>query len=1036
VDIRAAFCPACIPYRKVQRKKRIQEAAASKANVCHPWYLSLCNKNLLELLGEETRDRSLQCVDRIFVCSLCYAMSRREESQRLESNGAEPDDAWYKFPFRKLGASGPKIDLTGVANNAKPRFRDCGLVGPVVVPLDAGQGGDGAAAVSPGSGGDGAPLARRLLPEMAAVSQTETVKSVYDINGNVSMFTAGDVENLIAFVVSNGSKCTNCQALLLPKLFGQTTEQGRRSVTQRVLLVCKHCQVAFKDRYYRANYSAAGGHAAHVAAFRLALGCTSVTQQRSGASAISDVIPTREACQRVAGFVTTKIQDLEHVVSSDLCNQVKQLLEVHDLNLPWQQKTAEDIAAIAANSPFFFSFDGFYNSLAGRNAQWAGATLFITSRVSGVSVQIASIAKSTVTAWAHKLPQADVILSNARGAEFLLAVLLREKLFAAGVKSLPILVCDADASVQQAFQSFAFCISIDRNHFVKAMLRSTNALGSQLSGQALHKLEGVKRSEVLQEFREAIEAGNGRASTSSRKMHQPTVDELVAKPFPVHLKQEYEALWYAPLAEGELRGIPLVEALHFVDSAGKIVNMEQDFILQRLRLFNLEPEAAQEAELSESPPAGVAADIQESMKSSAAAQQTTQNVDSGVPSNTTSPGSKRQRSRLDTKSVQEIICGLIRRNVLQSAAVCLAKNDPSLLRQLCQIWIDHYAGKHSSCALLFPGGCTPSMAPLPVGGAALAYLTALIDSFIGEPGKTRIESIAVALALHSNACESAGASVRHYAQKNVSFRSRWKDAVYKHFLDKACGDLHWRQVLAKMHGITLTGAHIKFLQERELQRAAKAAASLSGAASRTKTSARHNSTALRAHTKKGGAMETYKCQGRPSKELFEKALTIIRAGTKMSASGRAAFPAAGSQVHDEDTQGLSGTFEDLSTREEPILLHHEGQANGWLHGQLRYVDDFDGASFVAKEFYTTLGWLQIFWTASSRSDLLEGTDATLERDPKGKLTYLVATHSGPRDGSEDDCRQPLGVLLDTEDLSDAYMKATAISGEELEMLLH
>ena len=885
INITPSVCPVCISYGRRTKRRPLKPARAKKPATQMPWRLSCCNEMLLELLKDELGDRDLESVNDIMVCNLCYLKSRTLANKARQEEVEEIGGPFYRFPFKVEHTVGPHVHLTGVHKCAKPRFRDAGLVGPAVF-----VGNQSASAA-----GDDC-VARDLLPELHDSAQDSLALSVYNLDRNVPMMTVGDVENLIAFVVANGNRCSECRADFSAHLVGQATEQGRLTTTRRILLTCAQCGFTLKNRYYRSNFTSGGGYAAHVAAFRLALGATSVTSQRHGASSVSDTLPSREACQRVAGIVTQSVQELQDVVSNELVSQLKGLLCAHGLDQPWEQKSPDEVAAIAAASPFFPSFDGFYNSLAGRNAQWAGATLFVTSRVSGVSVQIASIAKSTVTAWTSRLPESDVLLCNAKGAEFLLAVLFRKRLFEAGIKSVPVMVCDADASIQHAFEGFAFCISIDRNHFMKAMLRSANSIDTSMKAAAHSSLEGVSRADVIEEFRTAIDMGPQRIAKNPKISEQPKTDDLPSLCVPEQLRAKYELLWHARCDDAS-HAIPLVEALQFVDSAGKFIDHDQDFVLKRLAKLQLQ----QKVDSGDQQMAVPTSDSSTSTASTAVSLQhnhdtaSSGSLDAAASASDGAAalregGAKRERQDTTKCTIRDVLCSLIQRNTLQCAAVCIAKNNPFLIRQLCQIWLNHYQGIHEECCVLFPGGCNPTMAALPKDGAAIRYLTAIVDTHIGTKNSVRLQSVAVALALHSNACESAGSSVRHYAQKNVSFRSRWKDAVYKHFLDKTCGDLYWRQFLCSQHGVTLTAAHTKFLRAREASRAAKALASLSGATSRRNAAAKRRSRSIRAKTKKGGAFSTYKSQGQPSSDLYARALELLSKSMSAATAEGPAFP--------------------------------------------------------------------------------------------------------------------------------------------------
>jgi len=641
-----------------------------------------------------------------------------------------------------------------------------------------------------------------------------------------------------------------------------------------------------------------------------------------------------------------------------------------------------------------------------------------------VSVPILSIARSTVTACVKSLPEKDVILSNSKGAEFLLAVLIREKLTQAGVCALPIFVCDADASVRQAFESFAVCSSIDRNHFMKAVLKPVNLLAAQLKTEALANL-GVTRGEVLKDFQAAIDAapaGQTRKSKRTDEMIAPS-QPMVGLSNPVELGTEhceqYEKMWYSRSAE-ERVGIPLVEQMQFVDSNGKMMDLNQRFILQRLEQFN-------RAQNPGPPPDEAVTDAGSGSAASAAGA--SYDLDDGanddLPSSS-SASSKRERSRAPaprattTKQVQQRIYNSIRRNALQCAAVCVSKNDPSILRSLCGIWLDHYAGQHGRCVLLFPGGCKPSMAALDRDGPGMRFLTKLVDNYFGTGSDARLESIAVALALHSNACESAGAAVRHYVQKNITFRARWKDGVYKHFLDKACGDFSWRQYLAMRQGVTLTEAYGRFLATREARRASKAAASLSGLASRVKTAQRHRAAVTRSKLRKGGSAETYKRIGQPSSQTFEAALRFLHADARPTHDTE--VPAAGSSIFKDDALTPS-QFAELQ-QPEPSLTLQEGERYGWIDGRLRYIADYEGGQYVAKELCTSRGWIQVFWVAGSRADLADTPTLDPELDPRNKRTFITATHSGPSDESQDNCRIPLGEVLAEDELHPSFRLAS------------
>jgi len=187
-------------------------------------------------------------------------------------------------------------------------------------------------------------------------------------------------------------------------------------------------------------------------------------------------------------------------------------------------------------------------------------------------------------------------------------------------------------------------------------------------------------------------------------------------------------------------------------------------------------------------------------------------------------------------------------------------------------------------------------------------------------------------------------------------------------------------------------------------------------------------------------LENFSAALRPVEFRVEFFLPLLRALELLSKSMSAAtaegpaLPAAG--LHPGTvTQDPAASFGEAISQTEIPVYRHEGVAFGWSQGQLRYIDDFDGGSFVAMDCFSSLGWLQVFWIVQRGQDLKDAPRPQMERDAKGKVTYLRATCAGPSDGSEMDCRVPLGVPISTDDISLPLLEATSLSEEDVEALL-
>jgi hypothetical protein len=397
------------------------------------------------------------------------------------------------------------------------------------------------------------------------------------------------------------------------------------------------------------------------------------------------------------------------------------------------------------------------------------------------------------------------------------------------------------------------------------------------------------------------------------------------------------------------------------------------------------------------------------------------------------------------------------RNVYQAAA--LARGDPKQLPILLDVTLLHYAGDHSKCQALFPGGCKPTLTAFDSDGPYLSFLRELYREFFGEAGSIMMGSVAMVLVLHTNACEAFHSRVHSYVPKSVSFRSRWYDGPIKMFLDMASGDRAWRESCLAKSELKLSEAQLAVYGHKEVSRDQAAMRVRTGMDARTKARAkslRSDRTAAAkapatylsksSHmTRKEVRMDTLS-QFDPTQHIEQQArhdvqfaisdpnaaarhaMQVSKSGSSLHKRGQkrgrpvasacAPAPAAQTEVKSSSEDEISGS--DTSDTDRgggslqlssdgdsdmflPVpgqeLTYAEGKAQGWRRGNIRFIDDYEGKPYFLREAFVNDMWVQFYFE---------------------QLSGLMDTHSGqpqvtaaiwPTQDLEDDTSKPDGSLV-------------------------
>ena len=918
---------------------------------------------------------------------------------------------------------------------------------------------------------------------------------LYALTRDAPIATVDDVQNLMNMLCgAHNLRCVGCGNQLVLKLWGVHTKghAAVATVTPHMLLACSDeaCSHVFAGREYRGGSvqrGAKGMKAATAAALRLALGGSSSTLNLQGAAAVSAGVPSLDTVQCAAVKVTEACRAMAAVVAAEQLADLVDVLEAVNMNVDPRTLTEDARAKFLKTCPVFASFDGFYNSLASRNAQWVGTSLCITSRATGVSVPLVVRALSTLTLSSGSLHPDVKVVANAKGAEFQSAQVTVQLCREAGVRCLPVVVADNDAKIEEAFSPIAGVTVTDRNHHLKALTKHLSKVDKGQASPVCPGLPDTLRGTVWSECREAMRGPESHAAMPSRNTGQAGADAHLL-PSPVSTPALHgvapvgaldfvdglnvEELWHKAKKRSRVSP-PLLERLRLISHEGEVHSADKERLLQHLASMQREESLQREANAAsqaEAEAAALAAQEPDvsidasggrsgAVTSAAGGDPVTDSVVSGpvLGSN--------KKTVLKPVQIRAKLMGLVSRNLLQCARRCVEEGgDPTLMRGLCEVWLQHYEGDHSDCARLFPAsaggeGCRPSMAPLPKGGATMTFLRYLVDQYIGHPGFINLSASGLALMLHSNGAESFGAAVRHYVPKSLTFRRRWEDGVWKRYLDVSVGEVTWRQQIGAQLGAPLLPAAIKFWEGKRRSRLARQAFSNSGEASLSKIRYRKRARAMRNEL---GAEKLYK-YGSADKEQRET--WVRRASAPALAAVEKLVDTAAAQQRFAESLAAAGkqlplpggargailaslvrTSHSGGPRDKELTAR-EARHQGFRHGKLRWLERWgDEGPFIVKDLHIPSQdrFVQVFFYAVSgdvqwpagiacppqrpATAAAESKRGQIEVDEAGRVTYMTPAWVV---GDESDSR-PLGdfeVLPGALARIKQYSAALAYTGE-------
>ena len=796
-------CPACPLVRK-KASNAIKPGANGKERPSRPLTVARLAPGFSQELATACGLGDWDGVDEVRVCPPCCAKLQREFRKAPE--GARAGFAAVTTPQ----VAGDGVRLTHMPAGQKHRAKVAPTVNLYVDEADDPVGDSGAAATPPTKG-----ELRRRFPHLKAAAKhaSRTMREEYeDMDVDTRVFSAADVTTSLNFSFSAvGAVCPapDCGEPLSVVL--ARVKRGVQTATTEVAHACDSCGHVLQGRTVALGLCSVPTKTRHyVDAMRMSAGKTSVTSNLEAFSSAVQVAPHRVTVQRAAQRVTDATLQLAADVQGVLLQDVRHLLQSAALLYP-EASDAASLAALAAASPIYFSFDGFYNSLANRSAQWCGISVHVHSLHTREAQVLMAFSLASLTKSATALPAEQAAPSNAAGLELLAAQRVVKLFRDAGIGRIPVMVCDQDAGVSAVFRGFAAVVTADANHYMKSV-------GKQLVGvsagagslPSCEQLKSVTKRAVREEVQNLAQRKQalGKAGVAAlHKAHEgpcslPPPEAAAAETLS---EAVVEDLHSAALGRGERHGVPPITQLLLLTSVtGTAINnavaaqQAHDAALQLLDL-HVDAEALGEAVVASggvgvAPHSDVAGAVDAAVAGAAVA------------------GAYR---KLPAAAVGNVLKRRTRRNILQAAGK--ARGDLSWFRHALAATLAHARGDHSACSAVY-SACTPTQPPVVTGGALDAFMSSVIAHFFGAEGEVKLEALGVLLRLSSNACESFGAMARSYVPKNISFRRRWPEGVAKAFLDRTVGDAAWRELLLEPLGIAQTPAQLKFYEERCLRR--------------------------------------------------------------------------------------------------------------------------------------------------------------------------------------------------------------------------
>ena len=817
-------------------------------------------------------------------------------------------------------------------------------------------------------------------------------------------FTMSDVcLHIDALLGANSIKCKGCSKVTQTVLVRQLTPTAQTTVTPATVMACAQCGFTRIRRSIRVGATGTKLSLARTESLRLATGKTSVSGNLEASAAAGSIQVSEKTAQRAALFHSKQVLMLSEQVMAERIAQLRTLLDEYKLNVPIPEGGAKGPAALqmTMTCPFYVALDGCYNARASNQAGWAAVSAFLVSTTTGVSTPLAVQIGTSVTADPdYTFPQfrSD---ATAKGLEAVLVKRLIGRLRAGGINSLPLIVADQDAGVQKLLSSFAWAVGVDKNHYMLGATREILSLGTKMTTMKAFGTQRL-RSELVGEVRQKLfekKTGIDSSSTAEEvQTHQAPTDStpsLAAATTEsgcsgssvLQLRAAADKSALEALNLQQTMSKPILLALNHMSASGKCLHND---------LFVSAAEKHEKFAKSRKRPA---------------ARRTAPDTQYGTPSS------------IPPAIVVHYIKQRFVRNVYQAAHQ--AKGDPSALRKLLQISVQHYLGDHEQCHLLFPGAagaCKSTLTPFSEDSVYIECLTALYDEFFGTEGQIVRGSISLAVVLHTNACESFNSQLHRYVAKRTSYRSRWFEGPLKRFLDLSCGDCAWREMLLQDSGLCLTEAQERLYAKMEANREYASSRVKSGADAATKArgkSVKRDRAQLAKHPElyKGHSSritnpelredtlsqfdpvssvsqqqeaDLAHCARSPGAVLQNRAavgasgLGVAASGSRRRRSSSSA-PATQSKskvartdsTSEEEYGGSStddtsgGEYSEQSDSEQETLqptagadlTFTQGVAQGWVKGSVRFMDNINGKQYFLREAFLNNSWQQFYFDA-------------------------------------------------------------------------
>ena len=996
-EVRHILCPTCpLMYRHGRNPLRFPGGQTGKtkplllANFRHPRALKAILQN-----AECTEPQKFKAIR---VCRDCYFHLMPDEGGfgRFKFQGELIYQRTFEPGAKKKRASDLSLSLLTSAGRSRAK------IGPPMTMFSERPASDQWEPASLETAQARFPLLRDPLP----FANAEIADGYVDVPPDVKDFTASDLcLHIDTLLGANSIKCKGCSKVTQTVLRRQLTPTAQSTVTPEIVMACAQCGFTRIQRSIRAGATGTALSMARTEALRLATGRTGASANLEAAAAAGSSQVSRKTAQRAATFHSQQVFALSEQVMAERIAQLRTMLDEYGMNEPAPSGgTAGDAALrMTMTCPFYVALDGCYNARASNQAGWAAVSAFVVSTTTAVSTPLAVQIGTAVTADPKFTREEFQSEATAKGLEAVLVGRLIERLRAGGIRGLPLIVADQDAGVQKILSSFAWAVGVDKNHYMLGATREILNLGTKMTSVKAFGTDRL-RSELIGEVREKLFESKTRINTESTAEEiQSHATTTASSPTGVDATAEFSS------GRRTADNSSVLEQRAAADKAAWEALDLQESVARPLLL-----DLQHMSECGEC--------LHGDLYVSAAAKHAKFSKSRQRPKATrTAPDTQYQKpSSIPPTIVVHYIKQRFVRNVYQAAHQ--AKGDPGALRGLLQISLQHYVGNHKDCHRLFPGGCKSTLTPFAEDSVYIHCLEALYNEFFGEVGQVVRGSVSLTVILHTNACESFNSQLHRYVEKRTSYRSRWFEGPLKRFLDLCCGESMWRELLLGATGVKLTNAQEKLYFTMEATRQYASERVKAGVDAQTKArsksvkkdralEAKHpdrykgHSSSITNPELREDTLSQYdpsasisqqviidmaELASAPSAVLDNKA-SVANSGAGISACGprrRALSSSAApsprqskvarqdASSEEEDQSGTSeneseGSFqgetdsEPESTESMPgaRLTYKEGVAQGWVNGNIRYMDDINGKSYFLREIFMGNCWQQFYFDA-------------------------------------------------------------------------